>query len=348
MTVSSSSHKFRTLKIIVLLSALFCLFIVWLCAFSSVLPIGLSEMTDQLDPSWSPSGKLLAFECHYSYPLDGYDYHSFDNPNWQREIGEICVWDLKANEISRITYGRHKTHPVWSPDGNKLAWLDDRFGLEMYDIRSGTKSSKIDFQYHPVENLEDFYYSPSQLLTIQFMKPISQDNQNGSNFIVRRSGEKVFQGDFPVFSYPKWSPDESILVLKKVGGDDNEQEIIFVSLLTQEIDSIIIDHPVYEIAWSPIEDRIAFASEEVVDVLKFRFNDQPFSYQVVQHQTFQINKTSNSFTDGELVWSPDGTYIAITTYTSEKLFDGDPLYGSAKIWLLDTKNANFRQLASIP
>jgi dipeptidyl aminopeptidase/acylaminoacyl peptidase len=348
MMISSSSHKFKALKITAFLLTPLCLFVVWLCIFSSVLPLGFSEMTDQIDPAWSPSGKLLAFECHYSYPLDGYDFHSFDNPNFQQETGEICFWDLETHEVSRITYGRHKTHPVWSPDGSKLAWLDDRFGLEMYNLRSRTKSSKIDFQYYPVENLDDFYFSPSQLLTIQFTKPINQDNQNGFSFIVRRNGEKVFQGDFPVSPYPKWSPDESILVLKKARVNDNQQEIIFISLLTQETTSVIINHPVYEIAWSPIDDKVAFASDEVVDVLKFKFNNQPFSYQVVQHQTFQINKIKNSFTEGELLWSPDSTYIAIVTYSSEEIFNGDPLYEPAKIWLLDTKNANLRQLTGTP
>lgn len=60
------------------------------------------------NPSWSPDGSQLAFEC--------------GNPSgWQ-----ICVSAADGSKLKRITSGGNSRNPDWSPDGHTLVFHSDR------------------------------------------------------------------------------------------------------------------------------------------------------------------------------------------------------------------------------
>lgn len=55
--------------------------------------------------SWSPDGTRLAFACKGGKGQD------------------ICVLNIENGTLDRLTHGGHNAFPVWSPDGNLIAYV---------------------------------------------------------------------------------------------------------------------------------------------------------------------------------------------------------------------------------
>ena len=79
------------------------------------------------DLAWSPDGRYVAFACK---PHVGKEYAFSTNTC-------IFLYCPLTGEISQLTFeGGYDTHPVWSPDGSRLAWLSmARDGYEADQIR---------------------------------------------------------------------------------------------------------------------------------------------------------------------------------------------------------------------
>ena len=73
--------------------------------------------------SWSPDGKFIAYSCR---KLTGKRYAFSTNT-------EIYIYNVKTGECAKIECGAngYDTDPVWSPDGQSLAWISmERDGYE--------------------------------------------------------------------------------------------------------------------------------------------------------------------------------------------------------------------------
>lgn len=100
------------------------------------------ELGEILNPSWSPSGKEIAFSA-----LAG-------------GVSDLYIYNLEDNTLKKMTddaYG--DLHPVWSPDGTRIAFVTERFSanlnwldsghyeLALLDVRSG--KSPEPWLFHP-------------------------------------------------------------------------------------------------------------------------------------------------------------------------------------------------------
>ena len=76
---------------------------------------------------WSPDSRFIAYSCK---KLTGKEYAFSTNT-------EIYIYDVQSGETQEITVGGgYDTNPVWSPDGNHLAWLSmARDGYEADKVR---------------------------------------------------------------------------------------------------------------------------------------------------------------------------------------------------------------------
>ncbi len=98
------------------------------------------ELGEILNPSWSPSGKEIAFSA-----LVG-------------GVSDIYIYNLEDNTLKKMTddaFG--DLHPVWSPDGTKIALVTERFSanlnwldsghyeLALLDVRSGEITRALAF-----------------------------------------------------------------------------------------------------------------------------------------------------------------------------------------------------------
>ena len=82
---------------------------------------------DVADLCWSPDGKYIAYSCK---PLTGKEYAFSTNTC-------IFIFCPSTGETRQVTFeGGYDTHPVWSPDGSRLAWLSmERDGYEADKVR---------------------------------------------------------------------------------------------------------------------------------------------------------------------------------------------------------------------
>ena len=82
---------------------------------------------DIADLSWSPDGRYIAYSCK---KLTGKQYAFSTNTC-------IYIYCPLTGETTAVTFeGGYDTHPVWSPDGSRLAWLSmERDGYEADKVR---------------------------------------------------------------------------------------------------------------------------------------------------------------------------------------------------------------------
>jgi len=126
----------------------------------TVEPLGHSSM----HPSWSQDGTRIAFTANR-------DYVDADTLRFRRDL---YVMDADGNNQTRITTTGNATRPVWSPDGNKIAyeWGIQGNSVFLYDISSGEITqvdSGLEFSGTPMWN-----HNGTELLLI------GQKTQNSS------------------------------------------------------------------------------------------------------------------------------------------------------------------------
>lgn len=95
---------------------------------------------DAADIAWSPDGVKLAYSCK---KLTGKDFAVSTN-------SDIYIYDIDGNITENITEGMmgYDRYPVFSPDGNKLAFMSmetpgyeaDKERLFLYDLTNRTKT----------------------------------------------------------------------------------------------------------------------------------------------------------------------------------------------------------------
>lgn len=77
--------------------------------------------------SWSPDGRYIAYSCK---KLSGKEYAFSTNTC-------IYIYCVVTGQTTQVTFGGgYDTHPIWSPDGHRLAWLSmARDGYEADKVR---------------------------------------------------------------------------------------------------------------------------------------------------------------------------------------------------------------------
>ena len=90
-----------------------------------------NDIYGDLQPSWSPDGKRIAFATDRGAPTDLSKLHF---AKWQIALIDP---ETSAIEVLPLQAG-HNLNPAWAPDGNSIAYISDRTGVQnvfLFDLK---------------------------------------------------------------------------------------------------------------------------------------------------------------------------------------------------------------------
>lgn len=327
--------------------------------------LGPAQLTDEVNPQWSPGSQYIAFGCGYDYPTDQLDPHVWDNLTWRWEAREICLFDTKTQSFRRITYGRNKGGTMWSFTGNDLAiydgltneikiwnmkqhrvvssiseegipnqqdWICDTFNsaLAAQSFFPFCQNKEADRYFEiPDVDPEEITWSPNEEYAA-FNRVAFHDEVYGNKeqLVIMNNKGEVYQSEFPVFNFghPIWNANSTILAWGPTL--QRESKLSFTYIPTGETIYVSTDNFHFtNMAWSPSESKIVLAGNEQLEILEIRFDFQPFSYSLIRKEKFPAQGECLHFYVN-LSWSPDEKHLAYEGYQE----------GVCRIWILDVES----------
>jgi TolB protein len=158
------------------------------------------------ESSWSPDGKVIAFDSIRSGKLN------------------IYTWKIDTRELKRITMtDANDFTPEFSPDGKQLAFVSDRTGhneIFSVDLASGsqrqlTKDNSDDIHPHWSPDGECVIYCPARDNPNQ---PSAPEGEIYEIYTIKLDGSdaKRITKDKGINTYPSYSPDGRQVLFRKV------------------------------------------------------------------------------------------------------------------------------------
>jgi Tol biopolymer transport system component len=197
-------------------------------------------------------------------------------------------------------------YPKWSPDGQKISFISDRYGEEdIYIINpDGTDQTKLTestatdsgASWSPDGKKIAFHSARNGNLEIYVM---DSDGSNQTRLTDNPASDR----------FPSWSPDGKIISFNS--DRDGNWELYSIkadgSYLTRLTDNPAVDR---NPTWSPDSSRILFESDRDKNLDIYIMNADGSN---------QAKLTELPTNDGEPSWSPDGTKIAFLSYRDKNL-----------------------------
>lgn len=108
-----------------------------------VLERRIAEVGEVFNPAWSPDGRSIVFSV-----IDG-------------GLSDLMILDSETGTIRRLTDDAYADlQPAWSPDGSRIAFVTDRFGSDLQQLRMGNyELALIDPESGAIERLPGFHES---------------------------------------------------------------------------------------------------------------------------------------------------------------------------------------------
>lgn len=200
----------------------------------------------QVDPSWSPDGKHIAFSSR------------------RRGSFDIYVMNADGTGTRRLTSTREDdNHPTWSDDGDRIAFAR---GEDIYVMdRDGSAQHLISDE--AVAEGEPAWAPGGQWIAyvrrapgtsvqeLWLMRPDGSERRR-----LTRLGAKS--------TYPAWSPDGGHIAFAS-NAVEPLYDIFVLTLGTKGVRRLTRSGPDFEPAWSPDGSRIAFSQDGAIATVDF-------------------------------------------------------------------------------
>jgi TolB protein len=237
-------------------------------------------------PSWSPDGKKIVLESE----------------------GDIYVLDVETSRTKRLTTASEwDLFPVFSPDGEAIAFTSDRGGKTGVYLMSSDGSRQRALS---LKNDNEPAWSPDggKILFDSGRKGapgLYVINSDGTGLRRLTRGQHYSAGEGSSDYAGSWSPDGSRIVFTSHRTGGNQVYVMNADGSDQRrLTKTEIDGEALQPAWSPDGSKIAFMSG---------LGNKREIYLVNSDGTGLRRLTNNREYDGSPSWSPDGSRIAFVT-----------------------------------
>ncbi|HPZ08288.1 MAG TPA: SH3 domain-containing protein [Candidatus Eremiobacteraeota bacterium] len=212
--------------------------------------------------------------------------------------------------LKDLTSTEGDNFPIWSPDGNKIAFINYRTGRTLYIINSdGTGRKKLTENLSVIplpdwsKNGKSIIFSAEFLENLYYTDVFHVNPETGNIKSISQNKNAPDLG-------PVYSPDNNLIAFTS-RRDKNAEIYIMKSDGTNQLN--LTNHPAEDIfsCWSPGGKSLLFTSNRDSDYKDLKVKYPPREVYLLKLESFKVlNLTNHPSDDYNPVISPDGSKIA--------------------------------------
>ncbi|MFN8578737.1 MAG: CsgG/HfaB family protein [Candidatus Sericytochromatia bacterium] len=208
--------------------------------------------------------------------------------------------------------------PIWAPDGAKIAYVNNKFGVSIFDVKNNTTSKLSEKEVSDDSPKWNFDGKRIIFLTREDKNYAIYSADPVTHTTTALSPPKVDVKSFDVSKY------NMIAYSAKVG---KTWQIFLVDINGDKVQQLTTEGNNTSPNWSPDGTKIAFISDR---------DDYEKVYTMNSNSSNQRKLTYGENDEESPIWSPDGTKIAFMSIINKK----------GKVSVIDTNGTNQRVLTN--